>query len=362
MYYLTLGHSPALSTLELKSLGFSPRLLNDHLASVEDERITSQADRLGGTTRVMQSVQLTTPDRLLADLQTFIAQSGAKNHAFTNYTDHPVTPAELSQLKSRLARPVRFLSFETVGHSLVALRKQHIAEFSLLEDKGKLVFTRTVWIQDADSWTHRDRRRPYQNIKKGMLPPKLARIMVNLATRNQQGTLLDPFCGTGTILMEAMLLGHPVIGSDNDQKAVDGTKSNLVWLADQYFASKANYQLHTADATHINQKVSAVDSVCTEPYLGPLLDSARLPPEDKLKNLARGLDKLYRGCLKTWHQLLPKNGRVAMVVPEFHTYSHPISTLGVDAITRLGYNIESQTNYSQQNALVVRKVTALTRS
>lgn len=363
MYYLTLGHSPALSTLELTALGYSPRLLDDHLAVVEDERITSQADRLGGTTRVMQTVQPTSQATFLADLQVLVEQSGAKNHAFTNYTSHPVTSAELSRLKSSLARPVRFLSFNSSGHSLVAIRKQHVAEFSLLEDNGQLVIARSKWIQDADAWVLRDRKRPYQNIKRGMLPPKLARIMVNLATHGEMVTLLDPFCGTGTILMEAALLGHPVVGSDLDPAAVKGSEANLAWLKTRYPKLESNtFHLYSVDAVHVDQHVQAIDSIATEPYLGPLIEPQHLPRPDKLQDIARGLDKLYRGCLRAWHPLLPAAGRVAMVIPAFHLGDKVIPTLGVDAIKRLGYNIESQTDYSQKDAIVVRKITVLTKS
>jgi len=59
------------------------------------------------------------------------------------------------------------------------------------------------------------------------LHPKLARAMVNLARTPRQGTILDPFCGTGGILMEAGLMGMRVIGGDLEEKMITGTRDNL---------------------------------------------------------------------------------------------------------------------------------------
>lgn len=234
MFYLTLGHSPELSLLELKSLGIPARLLAPTLAASDYPELANAAHKLGGTTRVMEALQATTSSTLLSDLRGSLANLEVKNVAITNYSTTPISSAELSDLKSGNTRPLRFLSFETSGHSLIALRKQHVAELSILEDQGELVIARTVWIQNADDWARRDRKRPYQDIKRGMLPPKIARIMANLASAGQARTLLDPFCGTGTILMEAMLTGCSVIGSDLDPQAVEGTKANLAWAASQY--------------------------------------------------------------------------------------------------------------------------------
>ena len=58
------------------------------------------------------------------------------------------------------------------------------------------------------------------------LHPKLARAMVNL-TGVKTGILLDPFCGTGGILIEAGLMGFPVVGCDIDEKYVAMAKKNL---------------------------------------------------------------------------------------------------------------------------------------
>ena len=56
---------------------------------------------------------------------------------------------------------------------------------------------------------------------------KLGRVMVNLAGSNEKEILCDPFCGTGTILLEAESMGIRSIGIDYDKRMCDGAKKNL---------------------------------------------------------------------------------------------------------------------------------------
>lgn len=61
----------------------------------------------------------------------------------------------------------------------------------------------------------------------GSMSPKLARCMVNLSRVKEDDLVLDPFCGTGGILIEAGLIGCKVVGSDINWKMKNGTAINL---------------------------------------------------------------------------------------------------------------------------------------
>jgi len=61
------------------------------------------------------------------------------------------------------------------------------------------------------------------------LKPKLALSLINLSCVKKEQILLDPFCGAGSILIEAALLGIETIGCDIFKKHVQGTKANLKW-------------------------------------------------------------------------------------------------------------------------------------
>ncbi len=91
--------------------------------------------------------------------------------------------------------------------------------------------------------------------------PKIARALVNLSGVKKNEVLIDPFCGTGGILIEAGLLGVRVIGSDVEKKMIDGCQKNLE------FYHLSSYELHCFDIGDIPQHVPHVDAVVTDfPY------------------------------------------------------------------------------------------------
>ncbi|MFB6181200.1 MAG: hypothetical protein ABEJ93_04960 [Candidatus Nanohalobium sp.] len=59
------------------------------------------------------------------------------------------------------------------------------------------------------------------------LDPVLARVLVNLSEVSAGETVLDPFCGTGGILIESGLCGCGVAGLDVKKEMVEGTRENL---------------------------------------------------------------------------------------------------------------------------------------
>lgn len=94
------------------------------------------------------------------------------------------------------------------------------------------------------------------------LHPKLARALVNLSCIKEGDTVLDPFCGTGGILLEAGLIGAQVIGSDIEEKMIQGCNQTLA-----YYNIK-NQRLLWSDVGEINKQINRpVDAVVTDfPY------------------------------------------------------------------------------------------------
>ncbi|MHA1301317.1 MAG: DNA methyltransferase [Candidatus Helarchaeota archaeon] len=93
------------------------------------------------------------------------------------------------------------------------------------------------------------------------LNPRIARAMVNLSRVKEDGIFLDPFCGTGSILIEALLIGcRKVIGIDINQKMINGTKLNLK----KFNLNK--YNLILSDSNHIPLK--KVTNIATDPPYG----------------------------------------------------------------------------------------------
>ena len=94
----------------------------------------------------------------------------------------------------------------------------------------------------------------------GSMSPKLARCMVNLSRVKENELVLDPFCGTGGILIEAGLIGCKVVGSDINWKMKNGTAINLEYCGIE------SYRTFHLDVRELKmyEKVAAV--VTDPPY------------------------------------------------------------------------------------------------
>lgn len=362
MHYFFLGHTPALGILELQSL-FPGNFKNISSTIVETSTIPDSAffKNLGGTKKIAESRVVTTPKTVISDLAKIISSLPNKNIAITDYAQLNLSKAEIRSIKDIIERSIRFVSLETNEHELVMLSKQHVAELNMLRAGDELIIAHTTWIFDADDWVRRDRAKPYRDIKRGMLPPKLARILVNLALRGSTlQVLADPFCGTGTILAEALLSGaKQVYGSDTNPQAIDGSRANLSWLCTSYSIPDTKYSILNIDATHLDEIVPTLDCIATEPYMGPLLEDSHKLQLSKIQDIAKGLDKLYRGCFKAWAKVLKPGGRVVMTIPSFAVYGRVIPTISIDTLTALGYNYISTVPYGKPGAVVIRNITIL---
>jgi len=93
------------------------------------------------------------------------------------------------------------------------------------------------------------------------LHPKLARALVNLSTVRIGETLLDPFCGTGGIIIEAGLIGIKVVGSDIEEKMIEGCKKTME------FYNIKNCKLYCADIGKVDKYIGEVNAIVTDlPY------------------------------------------------------------------------------------------------
>lgn len=192
-------------------------------------------------------------------------------------------------------------------------------EICLIVEKGRVYIGKTLAVQFFKELSKRDFGRPSRDDHSGMIPPKLAQIMINLARRAdvdfKNKILLDPFCGSGTILMEAYLMGFKdIIGSDLSDKAVSDSKNNIDWIiALKKDSSKNNINIFQSDVLQLSSKIkhNLISYVVCEPYLGPQRGYK------KFDEVVDELNILYSDALKVLFELLPKGARVCMIWPQF---------------------------------------------
>jgi len=97
--------------------------------------------------------------------------------------------------------------------------------FGALTGKSFVFGLKLAEVAPKPFYRRRGKNRPF--FHPSALPPKLARCMVNLARPKADCVVLDPFCGSGSILIEAGLIGCRVLGSDVKDLMVKGSLLNM---------------------------------------------------------------------------------------------------------------------------------------
>ena len=179
---------------------------------------------------------------------------------------------------------------------------------------GKTIYAQTIETSDFMGYDERDFMRPYQDPTK-TVSPRIARMLVNLATTSDKLALLDPFCGLGTILQEALLCGDSVIGIDRDQNNIEKSKENLLWTKTRYRIGRRDMNLFAYDARRISRaRMPQVDAIASEPILLPIFKTNPGPAE--ARQAVQKVADVYERCIREFASVLnQKKRRVAITTP-----------------------------------------------
>lgn len=243
-------------------------------------------------------------------------------------------------------------------------------EIVLVKDGNKTIIAKTTHEQDIEAYALRDRGRPMRDARIGMLPPKLAQIIVNLATGNvtpqpDKLKLLDPFCGTGVVLQEAALMAYRVYGTDLDERMVDYSRQNLHWLTTKTSYDGFGSRFETADATTYKWP-HEFDVVASETYLGRAFTSP--PAPDMLEKNRRDCDTILSKFLKNIHSQTKPGTHLALAVPAWFVRNQVYHLPLLDSLEEIGYNQIDFNHASRQDLIyhrdgqiVGRELVVLTR-
>ena len=170
----------------------------------------------------------------------------------------------------------------------------------------------TAWVPDSTTMRERGVRKPAPHSEIS-LSPRLAALLLNLAGLTGGKTVLDPFCGSGTILAEALVRRCRCLGLDSDEGRVRDARRNLSWLASGLRGAKFNLQAGDARELQAVLGETTVDAVVTEPLLLPSL--AARPKTETAATLVESARDIYARALASAAQVLAPGGRIVMVVP-----------------------------------------------
>lgn len=467
------GRQPALGIAELESLYGSGHVLpyGGEACLLDREACAIDFDRLGGSVRV-GTILLKLPSSKWSDIEKVLVDAspghaakveGKLSFGLSVY-GMSVAPKKIAHTALQMKKAIKASgkSVRMVPHKSTSLGSAVVLynklvrdgnwELLVVSDGTSAYLAQTNFIQDIDAYAARDQARPKRDAKVGMLPPKLAQILINLAAgqivSNEQGAVskeglqlregmtdralaktgasvssavsgmpdtvheqrsaqaslsrarsqgdlgsqslelreaastskiqdlrskicvLDPFCGTGVVLQEAILMGYDVIGTDIEPRMIEYSEANLRWLRERRTTNDERWELQVADATKHQWDFSKIQAprskifIAAETFLGKPL--ATLPPSDQLSKIIYDANLVNHQFLQNIAGQIPSGTRLALGVPAWrgkHEFLHlPL----LDHVTDMGYTrirLKHVSNtdliYHRENQVVARELLVL---
>ena len=378
-YVAIAGRQPLISLAEIQALyDKAARLVGKKLVFFEidedgEENISPDINCLGGSLKLGRFF-----DTDFSKLAKFLATTHPEGKITLGISDFSKQKKsglakqksmELKRSLARVGRSVRVItsnepeiSSATAHHNQLG-EKAGCFEIFLIDREIYL----SLGTQNITAYTERDQARPARDAKVGMLPPKLAQILINLCGKLPEGArVLDPFCGTGVILQEAAIMGYIPYGTDLNERMVEYSKKNLSWLFNERNQKRFKIlpdliqkkdqilkAISVGDATSFTWE-GEIDAVAFEGYLGAPMSK---PPVDiKFKTEKAKCREIAMGFLKNITPQIKSGTPVVMALPAWLRENGKYVGLNIlDEIQEMGYNFEKFQDLSQSDLLYYRE-------
>lgn len=181
-------------------------------------------------------------------------------------------------------------------------------EYVILRNEDTYYGGFSILAANTDELREFDIDRPARRFTHGT-SPKLVKMMVNILNPLENEKVVDPFCGTGTFLLELIRKNIDVVGIDNDPELINDTERNIEWAQD-VFETDSDIQIIEGDSQNTD---FLADHCIFEPYMGPFLRS--IPTKRQAEDIAKDLEKLYSNVFKNLNKNLVGNGKVVCILP-----------------------------------------------
>lgn len=371
MHIAQLGRQPELGLAELNQVYGRDNVVflkDSGFALIKAPVGSSDINRLGGSIKLAEVlVKLSTANwreierNLSRNITKYVGTIpdgkltiGLSAHGF-NIQPHTVgaTSLRLKKELKKLTSSIRVVPNKSATLNTAQVIHNHLTspsgrEFIAVKDGPKTFLAITRGEQDIESYTARDQARPARDAFVGMLPPKLAQIMINLAQPSVNARILDPFCGTGVLLQEALLMGYDVYGTDLSDKMIDYSGRNLKWLHET-FLTKDTYKLEQGDAMNATWS-QPIDAVVCETYLGQPFSAP--PSAAKLEEVRGNCNHIVSEFLRNIGSQVKPGTPLCIGIPAWRSTSGDFTHLPlISELKKLGY---TQVRVSRDNLLYFR--------
>lgn len=377
---IILGRQPAIGIAELESLYGSTRLKRLNQAALLDipaEEINykrlGSAVKVGRVLSTLETNDWPSVEKYLRQVIPTHLPEAEKNKFTLGISVYglDVSPEtlqksliNLKKLIKKAGRPVRVIPNKTLELSSAQvihnkLNYRGAWELLLVKHGKQTILGQTLFVQDFEDYAARDQKRPMRDSFVGMLPPKLAQIIINLAVgqvgngkweignggaaknshfpipTSQSLTILDPFCGTGVIPQETLLMGYDIVGTDLSDKMVNYSRQNIEWLKQSWPAASGKADISVGDALKTVWP-KTIDCVATEMYLGPPLKNQ--VSEERLKPIIKEVDELLEKFLRNIGGQLKPGTRLCLAIPAWRLDRETRHLPILDHLGDLSYN------------------------
>jgi tRNA (guanine10-N2)-dimethyltransferase len=268
LFFLLSGENETLPAAELKAI------LEAEGYSYSITEKLDQLVRLEADSRSVQAVHRRSAYTMTSALELFTCQ--AQDNAINQAADATNFKNAINEGESFAVRIKRVKEYSAKSDTMnlerklgkhilrnttktkVNLKKPDKTFFGVLTS-NKLVFgIKLTEITPKTFSERRPRKKPF--FHPSAMPSKLARCMVNLARAKAGELVLDPFCGTGSVMVEAAFVGCRVLGFDVQRRMAEGTRRNL-----KHFGVEPE-GLVIADSRKL--PLTQIDHVVTDPPYG----------------------------------------------------------------------------------------------
>lgn len=405
MYITLLGRQPALGIAELEQLYGSShvRWFSDISAIIDTS--TFDFEQLGGSQKAGHVVAELHGDwrqvsmRLVKEYTAAWSDHEGKITLGLSAYGFKATARDVQKtgiiLKSKLkqhgvslrlipnAEPV--LNTATSHHNKLGLSDNHVELLVVRAANGRVIIAESIGAQNITAIAARDQARPRTDAFVGMLPPKLARMMINMACGKLQSIpkqsaaqtqsarseavsesseasdrqrILDPFCGTGVVLQEAALLDYDIYGTDLADKMIDYSRINLEWLAQKYSLT-TDITIEQGDAMTYEWQ-QPIDAVVCETYLGQPFSAP--PSAEKLTQVRDNCNHIISSFLRNIGEQITSGTPLCVAVPAWRDSAGNFTHLPlIDNLDKLGYTRLELKNARAQQLLYYRETQVVAR-
>lgn len=387
-FYFILGRNPELSIFEiliqLQNRGFhfniSEMIQDAFIIEIEEYLdIYRFALTLSGTIkigRIWVESKKDTFNESITNSSFFVEDSKVINYAIDYFGDNiPKESIEQTFKQEFKKLKQKALIKNLPPHAMArAIKSKEFIDIVVIQSKINdiLYFGRTEGAYDINEDKKKYEQRPFVNEIIGT-SIRIARMLVNLAGVKEGSIILDPFCGLGTVLQEALLLGLNGFGLELDPERVKQAQSNLKW-AKTNFKYKGDFKVISGDAKELSKffPQTLFDAIISEPELGPFLKEN--PDTKTARSYINSLYPLFKAVFKEANKIIKPEGKLVIILPQYITNKNSVEAFNINDlinstsfqkfnplkdmdISQLNqYNLQIPINYKEKWHIINRQI------